>query len=270
MVANSHLHGDSLEAIIDQLQDELAADALLGYPGPPLVTALVRALEPEADSPMRLLLSAETERAALDNFLTATKLAAVIGNGLEVRTTTEEHSVAVTDGEQVIVPVGVPGGAAGLVDTEEEFVQAVAEAYEEAWADASAYEPDVPALDDLLSELVTTTSEEVAADFEAVLSATEAFGTRGDFVDVVTLALLLGARHDALLYDLSEWGEETGLASKATFSRKKSQLEDDGLIATESVPIDVGRPRLRLLLIDNELAEADPGEFVELARTRLQ
>ena len=41
-----------------------------------------------------------------------------------------------------------------------------------------------------------------------------------------------------------------GLASKATFSRMKGRLEEQGVIATEKVPIDVGRPRLRLRLGD--------------------
>ena len=51
-----------------------------------------------------------------------------------------------------------------------------------------------------------------------------------------------------LLYDISRWGEDVGVASKATFSRAKSRLEDAALIRTEKVPIDVGRPRLRLTL----------------------
>ncbi|WP_256370423.1 DUF5821 family protein [Halorubrum sp. SD690R] len=46
------------------------------------------------------------------------------------------------------------------------------------------------------------------------------------------------------------------MASKATFSRAKSALEDAGLIETEKVPLDIGRPRLRLIATD-ELATAD-------------
>lgn len=41
-----------------------------------------------------------------------------------------------------------------------------------------------------------------------------------------------------------------GLVNKATFSRTKGRLEEQGAIATEKVPIDVGRPRLRLRLGD--------------------
>ena len=42
-------------------------------------------------------------------------------------------------------------------------------------------------------------------------------------------------------------GRNAGIASKATFSRAKSALEDADLIETEKVPLDIGRPRLRLM-----------------------
>jgi hypothetical protein len=41
------------------------------------------------------------------------------------------------------------------------------------------------------------------------------------------------------------------LTSKATFSRRKTSLEDDGVIYVEREPVDVGRPRDRLHLADN-------------------
>jgi predicted transcriptional regulator len=72
-----------------------------------------------------------------------------------------------------------------------------------------------------------------------------------------------------LLYDLSKWGEDVGVASKATFSRVKTNLEEQGLLDTEKVPIDVGRPRLRLLLGDERLREADPEELPSVVREML-
>jgi DNA-binding MarR family transcriptional regulator len=84
----------------------------------------------------------------------------------------------------------------------------------------------------------------------------------------VTVSLLVAARNRELLYDISRWGEDVGLASKATFSRTKSQLEERGLLDTEKVPIDVGRPRLRLRLTDG-LAEAPVAELTRKARARL-
>lgn len=63
--------------------------------------------------------------------------------------------------------------------------------------------------------------------------------------DGVTISLLVATKNDVLLYNISKWGEDVGIASKATFSRTKIRLEDLGVIDTEKVLIDIGRPRLR-------------------------
>ena len=81
------------------------------------------------------------------------------------------------------------------------------------------------------------------------------------------LCLLAAARNEQLLYDVSRWGEEVGLASKATFSRTKTALENAGLVGTEKVPIDVGRPRLRLTLAP-ELAGQPVDALAREARDR--
>jgi predicted transcriptional regulator len=88
-------------------------------------------------------------------------------------------------------------------------------------------------------------------------------------LDEVGLSLLVAAKHEQLLYDISRWGEDTGVASKATFSRTKTHLEEQGLIETEKVPIDVGRPRLRLILGNERLREAGTEELSSVARELL-
>jgi predicted transcriptional regulator len=60
-----------------------------------------------------------------------------------------------------------------------------------------------------------------------------------------------------------------GIASKATFSRTKTKLEDMGLIDTEKVPIDVGRPRLRLKLGDDQLKSANTDQLASVAMSML-
>jgi len=79
----------------------------------------------------------------------------------------------------------------------------------------------------------------------------------------------VAARNGDLLYDISRWGEDVGIASKATFSRTKTRMEESGVIATEKVPIDVGRPRLRLRLGDERLDVDDDREFARVARSML-
>jgi hypothetical protein len=114
---------------------------------------------------------------------------------------------------------------------------------------------------------VTDIGDDAAADFDAVLDSLQTARGDGDGLDEVTISLLVAAKNGELLYDISKWGEDIGLASKATFSRTKTQLEDRGLIDTEKVPIDVGRPRLRLKLGDDRLTEADADELASVAQS---
>jgi hypothetical protein len=91
----------------------------------------------------------------------------------------------------------------------------------------------------------------------------------GDRLDPVTVGLLVGASHELEFSDLVEWGEDSGLASRAKFSRTKQRLEAAGIIDTDSVNIGVGRPRQRLILADEALASLDASELVATARTVL-
>lgn len=52
----------------------------------------------------------------------------------------------------------------------------------------------------------------------------------------MSISLLVVAKNEELLYDISKWGKDAGVASKATFSRMKQQLEEMGLVNTEKVP----------------------------------
>jgi hypothetical protein len=269
-VENPNLYGETIEAILEQSTGELAEDFFIGYPDKSLITALFQVLDTEEERQIRLLMDEESEQSMTRNFLTATKLAELATEGIEIRISSNVQTNALTDGGQVIVPIDVPNHAVGLVDTDEEFVQSLSKAYEDSWSQASPYNPDVPPRSALVEQLEEITTEDLAADFEAVLSATESIGSSGNTISVVTLSLLLTARHEALLYDLSQWGETTGLASKATFSRAKTNLEEQGIIDTESVPIEVGRPRHRLVLKDQKLRAATPEEFVQTAWERIQ
>ncbi|MFB6193743.1 MAG: DUF5821 family protein [Halobaculum sp.] len=66
--------------------------------------------------------------------------------------------------------------------------------------------------------------------------------------DEVGVTLVLAAKHEELYYEVSRWGEDTGIASEATFSRRKRRLEEADVLDTEKQPIDMGRPRQRLVL----------------------
>jgi len=103
-----------------------------------------------------------------------------------------------------------------------------------------------------------------------VLSSLQTARGDGEGLDEVTISLLVAARNGELLYDISEVGRDIGLAARATFSRTKTTLEDMGLIDTEKVPIDVGRPRLRLMLGDERLEDASTDELASVAQSLLR
>jgi hypothetical protein len=133
---------------------------------------------------------------------------------------------------------------------------------------AEAFSLRTPGLSRVRETLAERIGETAAADFDEVLTSMESARGDGDGLDEVTISLLVAAKNDELLYDISKWGEDVGIASKATFSRTKSELEETGLITTEKVPIDVGRPRLRLKLGD-DVGDASITELAGMAQSAL-
>src|SRR5699024_1156878 len=148
------------------------------------------------------------------------------------------------------------------------FVAAVRERWNSLWEDGEQFNLRTPAYSHVLETLVDEFDSALEADFETVLESIGDMDT-DDWLEEVAVSLLVAAKHEELLYDISRWGEDAGVASKATFSRKKTQLEEQGLLETEKVPIDVGRPRLRLLLGEERLREADAEELANVARDLL-
>lgn len=96
----------------------------------------------------------------------------------------------------------------------------------------------------LISQLESATNPEAAREFKRLSRGNE---RKLATIDEVETALRSGARAQVLFSNISKWGEETNIGSKATFSRSKTELENEGEIETEKVPIDVGRPKLRLI-----------------------
>lgn len=187
---------------------------------------------------------------------------------LAVRAATEylENMLAVT--EETVVSLLTPDDdySAALVTDDEEFVEAVRERWTTVWEESEEFDLRTPAYSRMLESLDEEFGSDVGSDFRTVLESAE---ETDDELDEVDLSLLVAAKHEQLLYDISTWAEDAGIASRATFSRKKTHLEEQGLLDTEKVPIDVGRPRLRLLLGDERLREADAEELPSVVREML-
>lgn len=232
------------------------------------VEALIEVLAGLDDPPRIRLMTEESVLKSLRSEFELASMAAelVAAETLSLRTADEsfENALVVTEGTVVsVVPTG--GMVAGLVTDDAEFVEAVSERWRSVWEAGTEFGLRTPAWSRVADSLTTEFGADLEADFEAMVGAVATPRGTESTLDEVEVSVLAAAKHGKLLYDVSTWGEDVGVASRATFSRAKNRLEDRGLIETEKVPIDVGRPRLRLLLGDERLREADAEELVSVA-----
>lgn len=211
------------------------------------ITSLIEEVTAMTDQPaVQLLAEREELNDACTDFMTAAKMADLIEQGqlkLQTLTTPVENTLIVTESDTV-VPIT---DGHQLSTSEQEFSTALYGDVRSQFEAAERYQLRTPALSTVKETLREDIGDDIADEFEKVLSTADEISNTVDYLNVVEVLLLLAARNRVLLYDISKWGEDVGVASKATFSRTKSALEEADLIETEKVPIDIGRPRLRLI-----------------------
>ena len=269
----SNLLAEGVEDILRSVLSETAEQLLIVDPAPDTIEAVVNvATAFDGDPPtLRMVAEESTLKSVMADFIVASSAADLIDDGvLSIRTTDEstENTLLVTR-DAVMALVNANDRVAALSTDDDEFVDVAFETYHEQWENAPTYRLRTPAISRVRSTLESDIGESVEGDFDAVLQSLKTARGDGDGLDEVTISLLVAAKNDVLLYDISKWGEDVGIASKATFSRTKTKLEDLGLIDTEKVPIDVGRPRLRLKLGDDRLREADADQLAGIAQSLL-
>lgn len=258
--------------VVDVFGDTLAQtdDAFLVNPSRTVVEDALAGLTVDSETSVRLLAAETAVKAVVSEFVVASTLADLTRAGvLSVRLleSVPRYSLLVTD-TGVVSFVDYDGDVAGLATEADTFVTETYDEYERRWTAADQYTLQAPPISRVRETLGASLGEAVAADFDRALARAEGIGDRSP-VDEVGVALLVAAKHDALLYDISQWGEEVGLASKATFSRTKNSLEETNLVETEKVPIEIGRPRLRLTLGADAPTDAAVETVVRAASDRL-
>ena len=270
---SSNLIGNEIEDILQESVENAGDELLFIDPSAAAVEALVElGTEFEGDLPtVKLLADERMLKDVMDDFLVASNAADLVEAGnLEIKNLDEETDNALLVTEESVVAVVTAGDAvAGLSTDDEEFVSIAYEDYSDRFAAAEAFNLRTPAISRVRETMTDDISEQARTDFDTVLQSLETARGDGDGLDEVTISLLVAAKNDVLLYDISKWGEDVGIASKATFSRTKTRLEELGLIDTEKVPIDVGRPRLRLKLGDDRLHDADAEELASVAQSMI-
>ena len=143
-----------------------------------------------------------------------------------------------------------------ISSSDPELVSSIYGEFDSRFEAAEEYHLRTPPLSVVKETLREVVGNDIADELDEVLAHAENISNSNEYLSIVEVMLILAARNEVLLYDISKWGEDTEIASKATFSRAKSALEDADLIETEKVPLDIGRPRLRLIATD-KLATAD-------------
>ncbi|MFB6094240.1 MAG: transcriptional regulator TbsP [Halanaeroarchaeum sp.] len=266
------LSGTSVAGVLEATLADDPATITVVNPSARVFERVVRAaVDVEGDLPsLRVVGDGDTLSSVLDDFLVASTAANLVeADVLSLRDlATSLYSTALVTEDRVVVLFEVGDAIGGLATEESAFVASATAAVDAEWDRAAERSVRTPAISRVYETLASTAGEEVRADFEAMLDSLDsARGEEGD-LDEVTVSLLVAGMNGVLLYDVSRWGEDVGIASKATFSRTKTHLEDVGLLETEKVPIDVGRPRLRLRLAA-DLPEGDPAAVAEIAIERL-
>ncbi len=208
---------------------------------------------------IQVLASPDVLKTVTDDFIVASQISDLIEQEtLALRATTEisRNSLLVSD-DQVVAFLAIDGKLSGLSSEDDEFVDNVRSTFNDEWETSNDFNLRTPPLSRVKKTLREEFGDEVEDDFMTVLDSVESVPGEENELDEVTIALLVGAKNNELLYDISKWGEDTGVASKATFSRTKTRLEDRNVIETEKVPIEIGRPRLRLLLVEDNLQNSE-------------
>ncbi len=249
-MVRSNVHAESTRGVLQEGFEAAEEELLIVNPSQQLLEELVDFVPETSDIQLRLFVDPEPLKELLEDFLIASAIADLVAAGtFSIRTldTIPRHSLLVTS-SFVISLVEAGSRTAGLTATDTSFVSTVYAEYDERWSQAEMFSLRTPPLTTVRETLTEEFGPETAADFDRMLDSLDVARGNGEGLDEVTISLLVAANNGKLLYDISRWGEDIQLASKATFSRTKNILEDEGLIETEKVPIDVGRPRLRLVL----------------------
>jgi hypothetical protein len=266
----ANLLENSIADVLEEALAEIDDAVFVVNPAAGTIEELVDVLSTDEGPVVRLLADEGVLKDVMDDFIVASRAADLIeADRLSLRTYQNGDNTLLVTEDTVAALVAAGGRVAALATDEAQFIDGAHEEYAEIWEDAEPFGLRTPAITQVRETLRESLGPDTADDFDEVLATLETARGDGDGLDEVTISLLVAARNRQLLYDISKWGEDVGIASKATFSRTKTRLEEVGLIETEKVPIDVGRPRLRLLLGEDGLEDADVDQLVSATHSAL-
>lgn len=212
--------------------------------------AMIRATLAARPAQRRLLSTERALNAVLDEFIPASRTAqAVASDDLEIRAVDSMPDEPVITSEDRLTLLLTAGETVTAVETAEQpFVGEAHGHFIKRWEAGTEYTLATPPVSCVRRSLREEFDAEMSRDFDAMIDA-----GAGTELGTVERFLLIAAKRRELLSDIGAWGEDMGIASRATFSRTKARLERQGVIGTENVRGEIGRPRQRLLLGDARL-----------------
>ncbi|WP_255198854.1 transcriptional regulator TbsP [Halorarius litoreus] len=268
------MEGNLLERTVADVLDEALAAAdeelFVVNPSTDTLTELLDVLDADDGPTVTVLAKPAVLKDVTEDFKLASTAADLRDAGrLSVLEYESNDNTLLVTPDSVVAVVAAGDHVAGLVTDDATFIEGAYAQYRDVADEAEPFGLRTPGINRVRDSLRSSLGDRTAEDFDGVLASLETARGDGDGLDEVTISLLVAAKNEELLYDISKWGEDVGIASKATFSRTKTRLEDKGLIDTEKVPIDVGRPRLRLKLGDDRLKGASNDELASVAQSVL-
>ncbi len=230
-------------------------------PPPPLLYRLVDVGQSHHSLPtVSVLADWELLRSMREEFMTAARAANLVADGtLELRECPETAATPVVVGDEAYAPLFVEDSLVVEDVTDSEFPAEARSAFQRHWDGAEEFPLRTPPLDRVIETAGSRLGSETRGDLVEGLTAADEMRNPTEF-DEVTAVLIVAARNGELLYDVSRWAEEVGLSSTATVSRRKTSLEERGVIETVDVRSEAhGRVRQQLALAEayEEIADSN-------------
>lgn len=248
---------------------ETEATFVVNPPAALLADVVDAAMAAEAGS-VRALVTADAATTLSEDFLLETRLAeARARERLAARVVEDplDDRLLLNDGTaRVLVPVAE---TVGVFETDaDSIVDDLRAKYESRWDDGDRLRTRAPPRTDLFETAADHLSDAFVSDLRGVLDGAEDLDWHGSPTPI-EVALVVAARASEHLYDVSRWGEDAEFASRSSLSRAKNCLEEVGVLSITRDPQKRGRPRQRLQVGDERLAEADPQTVVPALRSVL-